>query len=139
MAIKQLSVFVENKPAALNKIVKILADTGVNLRAMSIADTKDFGILRVIVDDADKAKEALSEETIVSVTEVVAVEMSDEAGSLSKILDVLGTENINLEYMYAFTAHKDFGAYVVLRVDDIALAEKCLKNAFLKTLSEIDI
>ncbi|MDD6807938.1 MAG: ACT domain-containing protein [Oscillospiraceae bacterium] len=139
MAIKQLSVFVENKPAALNKLVKILADTGVNLRAMSIADTKDFGILRVIVDDAEKAKAALSEETIVSVTDVVAVEMADETGSLSKILDVLGSENINLEYMYAFTASKEFGAYVVLRVDDIELAEKCLNNAFIKTLSELDI
>lgn len=127
MAIKQLSVFVENKPGDLFGKVKDLADAKINIRAMSIADTKDFGILRLIVSDTEKAKEVLSEDSIVTVTEVIAAEMSDEAGALAKILSAFGEEGINIEYMYAFTASTELGAYVVLRVDDNATAERVLK------------
>lgn len=127
MAIKQLSVFVENKPGDLLGKVKDLAAAKINIRAMSIADTKDFGILRLIVSDTDKAKEVLSEDSIVTVTEVIAAEMSDEAGALAKILSAFGEEGINIEYMYAFTASTELGAYVVLRVDDNATAERVLK------------
>lgn len=128
MAIKQLSVFVENKPGKLLDIVKSLAVADINIRAMSIADTKDFGILRLIVSDTEKAKEILSEDCVVTVTKVIAAEMNDKAGALSTILNAFGEANINIEYMYAFTASTELGAYVVLRVDDNDAAEKVLKD-----------
>ncbi len=139
MALKQLSVFVENKPGKLLEAVKALADANINLRAMSIADTKDFGILRLIVSDIPKAKEILSEEMLVTVTDVVAVEMKDEAGSLFSILSALADANINIEYMYAFTASTGSGAYVVFRVDDNAAAENALNAKGIKLLSDSDI
>lgn len=139
MAIKQLSVFVENKPGKLLEIVKALAGAKVNIRAMSIADTKDFGILRLIVSDTDKAKEILSDDCVVTVTPVIAAEMSDKAGALSSILEDFGYENINIEYMYAFTASTELGAYVVLRVDDNEAAERILKSKGISVLDSLSI
>ena len=136
MAIKQLSVFVENKTGSLVGLVKKLSEQNVNLRAMSVADTKDFGILRIIVADADKAREIIGSESLVSVNEVIAVEMSDEAGSLYNILKILGDAKINIEYMYAFTASTDLGAYVVIRVNDNAAAESVLHANGIPTLNQ---
>ncbi|HIT58382.1 MAG TPA: hypothetical protein IAC39_01465 [Candidatus Faeciplasma pullistercoris] len=136
MAIKQLSVFVENKTGSLLGLVKKLSEQNVNLRAMSVADTKDFGILRIIVADADKAREIIGSESLVSVNEVIAVEMSDEAGSLYNILKILGDAKINIEYMYAFTASTDLGAYVVIRVNDNAAAESVLHANGIPTLNQ---
>lgn len=136
MAIKQLSVFVENKTGSLLGLVKKLSEKNVNLRAMSVADTKDFGILRIIVADADKAREIIGSESLVSVNEVIAVEMSDEAGSLYNILKILGDAKINIEYMYAFTASTDLGAYVVIRVNDNAAAESVLHANGIPTLNQ---
>ena len=139
MAINQLSVFVENKPGKLLDIVKALANANVNIHAMSIADTKDFGILRLIVSDTDKAKEILSSDCVVTVTPVIAAEMSDKAGALSSILEDFGYENINIEYMYAFTASTELGAYVVLRVDDNDSAERILKSKGISVLDSLSI
>lgn len=139
MAIKQLSVFVENKPGKLLEIVKELAAANINIRAMSIADTKDFGILRLIVSDTDKAKEILSDNCVVTVTPVIAAEMSDKAGALSSILEDFGCENINIEYMYAFTASTAMGAYVVFRVDDNNAAERVLKSKGISVLDNAAI
>lgn len=139
MAIKQLSVFVENKPGRLVGTTRALAQAGVNLRAMSVADTKDFGILRFIVSDTEKAKEALSQESLVTVTDVVAVKMKDESGSLYTILEALGEAGINIDYMYAFTASLKPGAYVVVRVDDNGVAEKVLSEKGFETLCEEDM
>lgn len=139
MAIKQLSVFVENKPGKLLEIVKELASANINIRAMSIADTKDFGILRLIVSDTDKAKEILSDNCVVTVTPVIAAEMSDKAGALSSILEDFGCENINIEYMYAFTASTAMGAYVVFRVDDNDAAERVLKSKGISVLENAAI
>lgn len=136
MAIKQLSAFVENKPGKLMAPVKALADAQINIRAMSIADTKDFGILRLIVSDTDRAKAVLEEDSLVTVTKVIAVEMPDEAGSLSAILHILGDAGINIEYLYAFTAPTDPGAYVVIRVDDNEAAEAALHEKGIHTLSD---
>ena len=97
MAIKQLSAFVENKPGTLLAMLKALADAGINIRAMSIADTRDFGILRLIVSDVEKAANVLEHNSIVTTTDVLAVEMRDEAGALSNILSALGEANINIE------------------------------------------
>ena len=126
MAIQQLSVFIENRPGQLANIVKLIADAGINLRAMSIAESAEFGILRLIVSDTDKAKEILSGEAIVKTNDVVAVRMPDAQGALYTILTVLDKAAVNVEYSYAFTAPKNGGAYVVFRVDDAASAEKIL-------------
>ena len=139
MAIKQLSVFVENKQGKLVEITKLLAENGINMRALSIADTKDFGILRLIVDDTEKACLVLTEGgAVVKVTDVVAAELPHRPGSLSATLTVLDAAGINVEYLYAFLAKSDIGAYVVLRVGDNAQAEKVLADAGYKTLTEAD-
>jgi hypothetical protein len=139
MAIKQISAFVENKKGALADVLKCFSDRGVGLRAMTIADTKDFGILRVIVSDAAKAKAILSEKLIVSETDVIAAEMSDKAGALSDILDILKDADINIEYLYAFTGSKADSAYVVLRVDDVLHAEAVLAGENIPMLSEEEL
>ena len=139
MSIKQLSAFVENKTGSLLGLVKKLSEQNVNLRAMSVADTKDFGILRIIVADADKAREIIGSDSLVSVNEVIAVEMSDETGSLYNILKILGDAKINIEYMYAFTASTDLGAYVVIRVNDNAAAESVLHANGIPILNQEDI
>ena len=139
MAIKQLSAFVENKPGTLLAMLKALADAGINIRAMSIADPREFGLLRLIVSDVEKAANVLEHNSIVTTTDVLAVEMRDEAGALSNILSALGEANINIEYLYAFTARTERGAYVVFRVDDNEAAERVLQAHRIATLSEAEI
>ena len=138
MAITQISVFLENKPGRLAEAVRRLSEAGVNLRALSIADTKDFGIMRIIVSEVEKAKQVLGEYAIVSETPVVAVKMDDEAGALYHVLRVLEREQINVEYLYAFTGAKN-GAYVVLRVDDANHAESVLTQNGVTTLSDREL
>ena len=139
MAITQLSVFLENKPGQLAAAVKLISEGGVNIRALSLADTRDFGILRLIVSDNQKAKELLAEKSIVTETPVIAVKMEDEAGALNRILQSLQEEQINVEYLYAFTGAAAYSAYTVLRVDDAAHAELVLKNAGVSTLSDSEL
>ena len=139
MAITQLSAFLENTPGTLYKAVCAISDAGVNLRALSVADTSDFGILRVIVSDIDKTIEALSDDTIVTRTKVIAVRMSDKAGALKEILNVLQDAGINIEYVYAFTANAANSAYVVLRVNDIEEAEEILLRNGRQILSDSDL
>ena len=139
MAVKQLTAFIENQPGKLKTMVEAISKADVNIRAMSIADTKDFGILRIIVSDTDKAKAALAASCVTSVIEVIAVKMTDKAGSLAEILGVLDKAGVNIEYMYAFTAPADKGAYVVIRVDDNASAEKVLKEHNIETLTDAEI
>ncbi len=136
MAITQLSAFLENKPGTLSQAVAAISEAGINLRALSVADTSDFGVLRVIVSDIPKTKEVLSEYTIATETPVIAVKMSDEAGSLKQILDILQAAEINIEYVYAFTSAGKGSAYVVMRVDDIAGAEAVLNENGKETLSD---
>ena len=136
MAITQLSAFLENKPGTLSQAVAAISEAGINLRALSVADTSDFGVLRVIVSDIPKTKEVLSEYTIATETPVIAVKMSDEAGSLKQILDILQAAEINIEYVYAFTSAGKGNAYVVMRVDDIESAEAVLNENGKETLSD---
>ncbi|MDR1943380.1 MAG: ACT domain-containing protein [Synergistaceae bacterium] len=129
MTIDQISIFVENRPGRLAEVTGILGDAGVDLRAMSIADTTDFGILRLIVDDAKRAKELLSSANCVfSLTQVLAVSIEDSPGSLAKVLRILSDANISVEYAYAFITRKRGDAYVIFRVEDndraIAVFEK---------------
>lgn len=141
MFIKQLSVFVENKQGALSKIISLLSDTGVNMRAVSIADTQDFGILRIIVNDIDKALETLkSNNVIYRANNVIGVELNDSPGSLAKVLGLLTNGGVNVEYMYAFvTPGNSNGAYLVLRARHNDKAEKILAENNIKMLSEEDI
>jgi hypothetical protein len=119
MIIDQISVFVENEPGKLADVTRILADAGVDLRAMSIADTRDFGILRVIVDDAYNAISALkAADYVVSVTKVLSVVIKDEPGGLAGVLARLAVAGISVEYLYAFVSRKEGDACVILRVED---------------------
>ena len=129
MAIQQISVFVENKQGKLVETVKTLAENDINIRAMSIADTKDFGILRMITSDNAKTKEVLSSDSVVNTTD----------GSLYKVIDILSKAGINIEYMYAFTASDSLGAYVVFRVDDVPQAQKVIDDNGLKSLNDEDV
>ena len=139
MAIQQISVFVENKQGKLVETIKKMADNGINIRAMSIADTKDFGILRMITSDNAKTKEVLADDTVVNTTEVIAVKMADRPGALYRVMEILSKEGINIEYMYAFTASDSLGAYVVFRVDDVPAAQKLIDDNGLQSLNDEDV
>ena len=134
MAITQLSIFLENKPGMLHEVVKRLSEEGVNIRAMTIAEVRDFGILRIIVSDVEKAKEVLQDDHIITTTEVVSAIMEDKAGALYDILQALESANVNIEYMYAYTGEVTGSANVVFRVDDIEGAEAKLKEAGVEVL-----
>ena len=139
MAITQITVFLENRPGQLAAAVQAISGAGVNIRALSLADTKDFGLLRLIVDDVAKAKEVLSERSIVLETPVIAARMDDKAGALNNILRLLETTQINVEYMYAFTGATAGSAYVVLRVDDDAAAEAALTAGGVALLTDAEM
>ena len=138
--LKQLTVFVENKQGTLVDITDTLATNGVNLRALSIADTQDFGLLRLIVNDNDTASAALQEKGyILKITEVIGVKIGDQPGKLSKALSVLAEAGVNVEYLYAFMARTEKHAYVVLRPTDNAAAETALEAAGFHMITEADI
>ncbi len=140
MAIRQVSVFVENRKGALADMLRALSAEGVGLRALSIADTRDFGILRIIADDNRKAAMVLSEAGyICSATEVVAAAADDKPGGLAALLTILSDGGVDVEYVYAFVAETKKHAWVVLRVSDNAAAEALLKDAGVHLLSEEDI
>lgn len=140
MAIKQLTVFVENKKGALVSITDILADNNINLRALSIAETQDFGILRLIVNDEKTAEKTLADAGyLIKVTDVVGVKIGDAPGKLTSALSVLDKAGINMEYLYAFMARTEKHAYVVLRVEDNAAAEAALEEAGFHLITEADI
>jgi hypothetical protein len=119
MKVEQISIFIENKSGRLAEISKILGNGGINIRALSLADTSDFGILRLIVNDVEKAKQILKERGFtVSKTEVVAVEVPDRPGGLAQILETLDSATINVEYMYAFVERCGENAVIIFRFDE---------------------
>ena len=137
MTVKQISVFVENKAGKLAELTEYLHEQEIDMRALSIAETQDFGIVRIIVDDAYKTSCILKEAGYVaSITPVLAVEMPDEPGSLFKILKILGDGNVNLEYMYAFLTRKEDTAYMVLRVEDNEKAADILSKSGIHTICQ---
>lgn len=137
MIIKQLSVFVENKKGRLAEITKAIAAADVDIRALSIADTTDFGILRLIVNKPDVAAAALKEKGItVSVTNVIAVGINDTPGAFSVPMQILADADIDVEYMYAFITRKSEKAYVILRVADNDAAAKVLADKGVEILTE---
>lgn len=127
--VKQISVFLENKGGRLAEVTKTLGDSGINIRALSIADTKDFGILRLIVNDPDRACAVLKEaEFTVSERDVLAIGIDDEAGALSKALGVLQQNDIVIEYMYAFSGKSGDKPLVILKLSDNEKAIKVLRD-----------
>lgn len=140
MAINQLSIFAENKPGTIFNIANCIAAAGVDIRAMSVADTQDFGILRLIVSDLESAQTALHNNgCILSVTQVIGVEVPDTPGGLAKVLEIISGNGINIEYVYAFITVSKQNACVVLRVGDNEKATEILKEAGIKLLTENDI
>lgn len=130
MIIKQISVFIENRSGRLAEVTSIIAEAGCSIRALSIADTTNFGILRLIVDDYEKAEKALKEKGLaVSLTNVVSVRIEDNPGGLAKVLQLLSESNFTVEYMYAFISKSDNEAQVVLYIDNTVNAESLLSEA----------
>jgi len=129
MKIKQLSIFLENKKGRLWTALNTLAGGGINIRALSIADTSDFGILRLIVPEPEKAKKLLEKNNfIVKMKEVVAVELSDQPGGLASVLKILNDSDINLEYLYAFVHEKKDKAILLLSTDDLDILMEVLND-----------
>jgi hypothetical protein len=135
MSVKQISVFLENKAGRLWEVCKVLAEAGVNIRALSVADTADFGIVRMIVDVPDKAVGELKQAGFtVAETNVIAVEIPDRPGGLAEVLEVLKQANINVEYLYCFVDKARKGAIDVMRVEEIEEASQKLKEVGVKIL-----
>ena len=140
MAIKQLTVFVQNKKGTVVSVTDILSKNNINIRALSIAETQDFGILRLIVNDEVTAEKVLLENGyLIKVIDVVGVKIGDAPGKLTEALDRLDKANINVEYLYAFMVRTEKHAYVVLRVEDNSIAEATLTEAGFKMISQADI
>jgi hypothetical protein len=138
--IRQISIFLENKSGRLAEVTKILGANGVNIRALSIADTTDFGILRLIVNDPELAHRVLREAGFaVSVTEVVAVEVADEPGGLARVLEMMQEANLNIEYLYAFVQKTPDAALVVCRVEQVDEAVAVLRQRGVRLLSEKEV
>ncbi len=127
--VEQISVFLENKAGRLAEVTRILAENNINIRALSLADTSDFGILRLIVNDYAKAKEQLRKAGFtVAKTDVVAVEVSDQPGGLHHILRILQKASVNVEYMYAFVQQSGAHAVLIFRFDNLSEALRILKD-----------
>ncbi len=140
MKIHQLSVFIENKPGHLSSPIKALAEVGVNIATLSLADTQQFGILRLVVRDWEKAKRVLEDAgLVVSVTEVLAIEVPDRPGGLAGILAVVEVAGVNVEYMYAFAEHPGRKAVLVFRFDNADRAIEALTGAGVNVLRSVEV
>ncbi len=136
MSVKQISVFLENRPGCLHEMTKALADKNIDLRGLSLAETSDFGIVRLIVDDVDGTAKVLSESGFVaSLTDVIAVEVPNVPGGLNKVLEILHGADINVEYMYAILGNKSSQtAYMIFRVNDTQRASEALKSSNIRIM-----
>lgn len=138
MALSQLSIFVENKPGSLNEIIGALGALEINIRALSLADTESFGILRLIVDHPEQAAEKLRGRYSVKINHVVGVRMDDRPGGLSVPLSALADAGVSVEYAYAFIGKRDNDACVILRTDNREKAEAALRAAGIAMVEEIE-
>ena len=140
MPVKQISIFLENRVGRLQEVAGAIAEAGINIRALSLADTSDFGILRLIVNRPDDAQKALHEAGFtVKENDVIAVEVEDRPGGLAKILGVFSTAGISLEYMYAFVERKADNAVMIFRVENNARAIKSLQDAGVSLLADTEV
>ena len=136
MNVEQISIFLENKSGRLADVTSVLSKVGINIRALYLADTADFGILRLIVNDSEKARQALKDQGFtVEKTKVVAVEVPDRPGGLSGILNTIKDEGINVEYMYAFVQKSGENAIVIFRFDEVEKSEEVLQKTGVRILS----
>ena len=136
MTVKQISVFLENKPGKLAAFTKLLSNNNIDIRALSIAEASDFGIIRMIVEDVYNATTVLKDaDYICSVTDVLAVEVKDEAGALADLITILGDNGVNVEYMYALTNRIKGVAYMIIRPNDQAKAIAALEGSGMKIVS----
>ncbi len=139
-AIKQISIFAENKPGRMAGVAKALGDAGVNIRALTIAEAGDFGVIRMVVDDTERGYTALREKGfMVSETDVLAVEIKDVPGGLYEIVNSLGMNNVNVEYAYAFVTAKAERAMLILRVDDVKRATEVLNEAGVRVATKGEV
>ena len=135
--IRQISVFLENRPGSLAEVTRYLAEEHVNLRAMSIAESRDFGTIRIIASDQDACAEALSKRGYqYNEVDVLAAEMPDRPGGIAEVAEIIAQENINIEYGYAMVEKKENSAIIVLRVDDPYRASIVLRSKGVRLLSE---
>lgn len=140
MTVKQISVFLENKPNAMAKFVEVLSNNSIDMRALSLAEAADFGIVRVIVDDVYNAMQMLKEEGyICSATKVLAVAIPNQPGGLTKVIQCMGDNGINVEYMYAFTTSRKDLAYMIFRVADNEKAIQILTKNDVKLICQDDL
>ena len=140
MQIRQISIFMENRPGQLSAICRVLAEANINIAALSLADTSDFGIVRMIVDDHETAKEILTGKGhVVNVSQVVAVCVPDRPGGMAEVMAVLDKAGASIEYSYAFAFHKGEKAVLVFRFADNATAARALADAGWMTLDESEI
>ena len=137
MTIKHIAVFMENKPGTMSKVTEALGNSGIDVRAASLADTQDFGILRMIVTDTEKAVKSLSDAGYVaSVCDVFAAEVPDLPGAMTELMKKVASTGLNVEYMYAFVSPETKKAYIVLRIKDTENAEKALIDKGIKLIGE---
>jgi len=140
MTIKQISLFLENKPGHLNAICRTLADAGINIVTLALADTQQFGIVRMIVEDWERARQVLETAGfVVNVRDVVAAAVADQPGGMARLLDVIQQAGVNIEYMYAFAFRRGQEAVLVFRFDNPARAVDALKAAGLNVLGGVDL
>ena len=139
MKLKQISLFVENKPGTVNSALKLLADNGINISTLSLSDSKFFGVLRLLIRDWEKARDLLeANQFAVKITDVVAIEVDHAAGSLSKVLEVLDRNQVNIEYLYAFAAGLHGKAAIIFRFADPDDAIEKIKSE-LKIVEPLDL
>ena len=140
MNVTQLSVFLENKPGHLRKVLKILADEKINIITLTIAETSDFGIIRMIVNNPDTGYHKLRENNITcTANDVLAIELDDTPGALMAAIDIFSENSLNIEYMYAFTQKRKDKAVMIFRFDNIEAAKKALLEEGFNILKKIDI
>lgn len=141
MSVKQISVFLENRPGCLHEMTKALADSNIDMRGLSLAETSDFGIVRLIVDDVLGTATVLKDAGFVSsLTDVLAVEVPNVPGGLNKVLEILYGAGVNVEYMYAILGNKKSEtAYMIFRVDDNAKSDAALRNVGVKILDQEEL
>ena len=140
MKVNQIAVFLQNKPGCLGDICRTLADANVNIVTLSLADTQQFGILRLLVPDWKNTAAILEKAGfVVQVSEVVAAEIDDKPGGMSRVVDIVTKAGVNIEYAYAFTAHSGADAVLIFRFDNTDAAVAALDAAGVKTLSDVEL
>lgn len=140
MSLKQISTFLENSPGRVAEVTKILGKYNINISALVLSDTLDFGVLRLIVNETEKAYRVLKKNGfIIRQTDVIIVPVSNDAGSLAKVLEILSDEDVSIEYMYAFSGRKKGEAFAVFKIEDMERAKEVLANNNIKRLCEKEL